>query len=415
MKESTSKSSAMNYGRCFQQISLEMNSAAQNASDIVIPNDIPGKASSVEMDLNLFNASIAFTMTTENTPKLSLESGNIQDLKGKNLLSTSDTSLELLTLLLRDDKVAIDLALKHDAPIIITADGLSALLQRPGNRLCRWKLPFKIIETSSLQKSSANKRSHVRQLIIFEDALPIPLYPRECLSQGFKKPVRNLLLKSIGTDENKQVHCTYHVITLSTIGINPSSIKVVVRTCVDLIDEKLHPVFNFVQLEYFPENREVQSCDDRASWMLHKIMEPNSFIFVFRVDPNSCSIIDIEEKSIAHIIASNDSAFDPKCHFGAAAGLFKGIESSSLPHGQYLVCCHQNDSSVSVHKSIDGISESNVIDLDLEFDNAVSVFTNEQALLDCFRMWEWPSTNQANIPYTFPLDLEKEETDADKK
>ena len=389
---------ALRYGNCFQEISLGTYSVTTSDFEIFFPSDVQNKFEQGMIDFDRFNNGRLLLPSIQRFPVLKVEKESIRKLKGQKLIGLKSDTTAIETVLLRNDDRAINIALEQEVSVIITENALLSLLQRPGDILSRWKIPFKTLDAQSTTPKS-QKRHRMRQLIMVDDPIPVALYPRECLSVGLKESIQSMLFEDNGSRNN----FVYNTITLNTSEENLSAIKVLVRSPAYVCGHDLIPVFCHIQLEYFPEHREIASCCERSNWMLNKVLFPESTSYLFHVDPNMCSIIDVEEISMAHILASTNNIFNPNLHFGAAASFLKSLESSSLPNNEYIACCVADKSVISIHKSV-GSNEENVeVDLVKEFDNANYVFTSETALMACFRMWEWDPTNEGVIPYTFPL------------
>jgi hypothetical protein len=319
--------------------------------------------------------------------------------------------------LLCEDDVAKSLALKHNVDIVLTSDTLEALLRHPEATDTRWTIPLSCVDVGT--KSCQN-------LIMFmEDPLPGISTPRECLSIGIKEALISHAVDTIADSSNIQGKKTY---TLLTIPYPTGEQRVLVRSCNYLLDENGKPLIMFSQLEYFSEQCGIEefTTHDHVVWLLHKILQDDCTIVVGRVDTISGEVLELEEKTVADALTTNEISVSERYldSLGAfekqdgandnATSLFyrmSTVLSATLliekkTEARHIICLPGRSNIISpqttatVHKA--QLEGSNIsIDVDKELnENAASVLLNKSTLQSCFRRWQWKSDR---LPYTFAL------------
>ena len=369
--------------------------------------------------------------------------------------------------MVRDDKKAMELALKYSAAIVTTSETLETLLRFPGQHSSKWMLP-------------CNTRKIGSKSITFLD-LPIAQAfssPRSCLEFGLQESMYQALLEKYQTSENdnekqsKRFHCVsqfaYSLWTLPTKNAGSAKdsrkpTRILVRTRIRLRDSasKL-PIRIRTRAEYFntpvsPESRrrkEIPNSYERSLWILDQILFGHQvFGLQYRIDPKTCEMAGWDTTSVAHAFASSETDGihgNPKSHHGnigpldhwkALIQLLQSIpsidvpntllclpglmvekknvvneitEESSVPTNNQQEQIRLDPFSVSVHSSCEDndpllSSSPGTIRLDKSvLDHAGAVILGDQAIRDCRREWEWDRNDL--VPNTFPiLDVDKTE------
>jgi hypothetical protein len=162
------------------------------------------------------------------------------------------------------------------------------------------------------------------------------------------------------------------------------------------------------QVEYFSErNDEIASSFDRSLWILDHYLFSRSV--VARIDPLSCQVLDWEETSVAHALATLDThvmAFPSSArscidHWHGFAQIIQAIPS--IGHkGKYMLCMpgrgpNLSAKSVSVHMETTG---EGALDLGTDLARAGEVKLGVEAIRSCIRQWVW---KQERVSYTFPV------------
>jgi hypothetical protein len=336
----------MYFGSCIQTVALHVERWEISDCDIYIPpldnyHITKGSRERRRFDLGEFHAKIILEEGSEGKSELGgsakvavgldqkLFDTATSDEMGKEtpLLLTSykgHTRESTSYCLLQNDDRAKKLALQHNVCVLLTSEALSVLLNRPGNKGCRWKIPV-FLET--IQAWNTNK-SGQKLLAIFEDPLPRSCNPREWMIRAFSGPLDEFILSSSSSVQlhNTSVSTTdqatssvseetqpqptfqfvYSLIKLPTSDCR-SSETFIVRSLNDIFDEENLPIHRVVKLEYFysPYSYlEEYTAYERVQWIKEKLLQPRSRVIVGRVDPCNGTLISLEEKNIAMALAS---------------------------------------------------------------------------------------------------------------
>ena len=238
--------------------------------------------------------------------------------------------------------------------------------------------------------------------------------PSTSVLTTFQKQNKKILVRSINFIYAKQMT----TLTNSTSSQNISSTNLISK-------HSMNPIRPLIQLEYFPERgMEEYTNNSRATWIIEKLLQPNAHIIVGRINPSTGKIHQIEEKSISSAISNPYFKLDH--HFIPLINFIKALKNIRV--GNHLLCLpaytHDNQglaqsipldhsTTVSVHTSCQTKSSNHysnhhnkdvVIDMEKECLESESVFMSKNALISCFRMWNWAEKDHpGQIPYTFPI------------
>lgn len=288
-------------------------------------------------------------------PELSTK--DVGDDSTSRKISPPSTDLAPPIEMIRDDKKAIELALKHSAAIVTTSETLETLLRLPGQHSSKWMLP-------------CNTRKMGSKSVTFLDLSIAQAFssPRSCLELGLQEGAYQTLLEKYQTSQNdkekKFEHMTpvsqnvYSLWTLPTKNAGSTKdsrkpIRILVRTQIRLRDStsKL-PIRIRTRVEYFntpvsPESRsrkEVPNSYERSLWILDQILFGHRvFGLQYRVDPKTCEVVGWDTTSVAHAFASSQaddiqsdskshhSNTSPLDHWKALIQLLQSIPSIDMP------------------------------------------------------------------------------------
>ena len=249
---------------------------------------------------------------------------------------------------LRDDDVAIKLATKFGATVVVSADVLEHVLTLDSWKCALW-----------------NREDGIR---ILEVPLPQPVLPRRCLEKGIES--------SLQLDGS--------LYTLLTIKSSSKVQQVLIR------GRRVSPR---VHIEYFAElGLEELSSHDKACWILDSIMEPLATMQLVRVSAKDWKTQARESISVAHAMASGNDVVTP---WNRLLSLFGSLDSMPID-GDYLLVCR--GLSVALHQANDKSIE---IDLGTVKETADAVNTSPAALLACARRWKWGDEDR--VEDTFPI------------
>jgi hypothetical protein len=360
--------------------------------------------------------------------------------------STSTTATRQAPLLLRDDETAKQLAIQHSATILTTLESLERLLQLPGENGTQWMMYASSVNTTR-EGSGTGTNLTIVDLPI---ALPF-VSPRQCLTSGFQLGLYQSMTMGGGSgngSENSsettaELQYTYTIWTLpqgptSRRGSSSSSIKVLVRSTICLLDATERPVSIRARVEYFPHRgKELATSYEKALWILDQLISQHLAITkTARICPHTCQVLEWIDTSVALAFGDQDAAavtagvvVDPMMHWQALIQLLQAIPMIAPKSGgsggggsgsDYILCLpgrldetttmnssNQASSSkaaasVSVHMQADAAANTPpTLDLDSIFPQAGSVLLTADAVRKCYpRGWKWETSNQ--IPYTFP-------------
>jgi len=339
--------------------------------------------------------------------------------------------------LLRNDKIALELAARHSVSIVTTSESLETLLQLPGEYSANWML----FSTKRSIEIPTSKSTSFMSVTI----LDIPLAqafssPRACLESGLQEGLYQSFQQqqqqelydnneTTETDNEKKeskllipsvIKYVYSLLTLpgkNKTGNNKirQPIRVLIRTLVRLKDStsKL-PVRLRAHVEYHDltshRRKEIPNSYERSLWILDQVLFGHKVCCLqYRIDPTTCTILGWDATSIAHAFAVS-SPSTPLDHWESLIQLLQSIPSIDI--SDCLLCLPGRvgeipigSFSVSVHapfeKTISGPTTATINFDNNILDQAGTVILSEQALRDCRREWEWNRPGQ--IPNTFPV------------
>jgi hypothetical protein len=449
----------MYFGSCIQTVALHVERCEISDCDIYVPpldsyhDTTKGSRERRRFDLGEFHAKVTLEEVSEGHSELGgsakiavgldqklLDTETSDEMGKETPLLTSykgHTREDISFCLLQNDDRAKKLALQHNVCVLLTSEAFSVLLNRPGNKGCRWKIP---VFLESIEAGNNNKSAQ-KLLTIFEDPLPRSCNPREWMIRAFSGPLDEFILSSSSsaqshstsisttdqatssvseeTQPQPTVQFVYSLIKLPTSD-KRSSETVIVRSVNDIFDEENLPIHRLVKLEYFysPYSYlEEYTAYERVQWIKEKLLQPRSRVIVGRVDPCNGTLIALEEKNIATALAAEkNSHFDPMPHFQVAGIIVKASKLLLKERNQHSCCymfcfpshCFDTSStaashSASIHPAV--TNDLPTICVRAELLAAESVLMNMDSLLSCFRMFEWDDKKKSGrISYTFPFD-----------
>mmetsp|Transcript_14006 Transcript_14006/g.20919 ORF Transcript_14006/g.20919 Transcript_14006/m.20919 type:complete len:665 (-) Transcript_14006:31-2025(-) len=336
--------------------------------------------------------------------KSTLENKTLQE--QRNILRVDSNTL------LSEDEKARELATKYDVDVVLSSNALEAMITSQ-----KWDLPILCDSSSSL----------VRPIVFFEDPIPAPSNPRECLTVGITEALYGQLLCNMNEGEEKVNHgngCNTY--TLLTLTLQTTKVKVLVRSRNYLFDSNNRPVILRGQVEYFSNyGMEDIPVHESAWWFIQKVLQPDCRLLLCRVDALSTRVIRIEEKSVADAILGHNPA-DSEIGLGTL-GRFESNGNVTVEHQIQMIVnvifgatrierdrrwgliCYPSrcDDGVShgvasVHKALGNNQKiSPCFEVEKAWKEAEAVFLNA---ID-FRLWTWE--NEDRVPYCFPLQEEK--------
>lgn len=312
-------------------------------------------------------------------------------------------------MLLRDDKTASDLAIKHKVSIMMTAETLESLLQLPGDLATQW-----IIYASTLSAKDKGEKDSSNIFLLDIPLAQAFLSPRACLEVGFQEGLYQWLgdrTENESQSPNPQIQYIYSLWILPPTGTTSSrrstTVRILVRSTIRLVSDGL-PVRFRSRVEYFPERgQELPTSYEKALWILDQlVLGASTMTRTARIDPRTCQVLGWEETSVAHAFAGDlgSSTTDPMMHWQGLLQLLQSVPT--IGHGSDgLLCLPGRDIqaplvSVSVNAK-SGPAEESVVDLDTVFQQAGAVVLNADALRRCPRDWKWEDDER--VPFTFPL------------
>jgi hypothetical protein len=379
--------------------------------------------------------------------------------------------------LLRNDTTALKLAAAHSASIVTTLETLEVLLRMPGDYSSQWMLTVKKVPRPAEHHHQQQDDSVTSSVVLLD--LPIAQAystPRECLEKGLQEGLYQAMSGENTTGENGgdavpgSAAAPSFVYSLWTLPNPPSAtnkkrVNVLIRVPVRSVDPTTkRPQVLRAHVEYFwhgravdgtnrpaaagappppPDHgREIPNSYETALWILDHVLLGNEVSsHWYRIDPDTCSVLERDVVSIAHAFAISNSRTtpqggggttgDPLDHWQTTIQLLHAILTIDVPDS--LLCLpgritstpattttpggasNSTDDprpsvtvtkldpfSVSVHAAIAPAAPSNaVIDVESMLERAGAVLLNDSALRDCRREWEWHRPEQ--IPNTFPI------------
>ena len=317
-------------------------------------------------------------------------------------------------MLLRDDKTAKELAIKHKASIVTTAETLESLLQLPGDLATQWII---YASTLSAKDKGGNEKDYSSNIFLLDVPLAQAfLSPRACLEAGFQEGLYQWLGGSTGDESQSpdpQIQYMYSLWILPppttiTLSRRSTPVRVLVRSTIRLVSDGC-PVRFRSRVEYFPERgAELPTSYEKALWILDQlVLGASAMTCTARIDPRTCEVLGWEETSVAHAFAGDlgtTSTTDPMMHWQGLLQLLQSVPT--IGHGtDGLLCLPGRDIqaplvSVSVNAK-SGPQEESVVDLDTVFQQAGAVVLNADALRRCPRDWKWEDDER--VPFTFPI------------
>lgn len=366
------------------------------------------------------------------------------------------------SLLINDNK-ALELATSYDASLILSDQCLTKLLQTPGLKSTVWKTHLTVSPNG---------------IGILEDPLPQACPTRDALTEGYEESLFQYLCTKSKTSsvsytttsdsstelekDQDSVEYVYTVITLpdpkiyetsdlssekrhsrSTQKKSSSEIKVLVRSTNHFyIQSKKNPLKYLIKLNYDFSREENLTSYEYCRRELERMLQP------------TCKQIHIEInvyngkfhvcRDVTSLKSEEKEENLTKYHFMPFLKLMYAIHqsllstrdtnkrSSSGPSKSkfYLLSLDRCKTSATVHEAISSQQQqlNDKISIEKELEDAKSVYTSQEALMTCFRMYKWPSHSnmydpnnkidtihypyqKSRIPFTFPF-CEEMEKDA---
>jgi hypothetical protein len=348
--------------------------------------------------------------------------------------------------LLRNDSIALELAVRNSCRIVTTIETLEEMLHLPGESSTDW-----MVTTTTTHESNVT-------------ILDLPVIrpfssPRACLEYSFLQSLYGMCNEGKakpqtipGSSSEDSTRYQYYVFVLPSINpttINRSlhgqqkSIRILVRAPSRLIDETIQqPVILQAHIEYFSDQgrqKEIMDSYERSIMVLRLALfgPDNAQSYLVRINPIDCQIAAVDYMSmsslintppgypsmnplphlqnmiqILHSIPTLDAADSILCLPGRRTDTNNNSagakDSSSLSNHQQQQI-RLDPYSITVHRGLrpDRQTEKAVavppatVDLESVLEQAGTVRLGESALKSCRRDWEWHHEGQ--IPQTFPL------------
>jgi hypothetical protein len=366
---------------------------------------------------------------------------------------------------IQSDEQALELAKKHGAAMVTTAETLLVLL-----RTCisskppatSWIVPVSRNHQKDVDYSNrtinSSSRNNNSDLIILESPTQLSYSStREWMTAGIEEGLNQWLEQSssstttagskgkgkIDADSNisSSSPCyTYTLLTLPSPARNKPC-RVLVRQQDRFFCASGNcPLRTHVHLEYFFDRgqREIPSILDKAVWMLDYVLQPLCRVVVAKVDPCNCRILEWNDVSLAHALTLPSSL--PK----SLLPMFDDDVNSSMDHlwqqldhlltmaiptigpGQHVLCYparfgttmthdpsrQPRHHSMSVHQPPHsfggGRNEEVLVDLSVEIPQARAMNAEQlkrlvepDAIRRCYRPWQWQTTAE-NVESQIP-------------
>ena len=454
--------SAKVYGaKCVQEISLQGVAAAteqmsSHSSKRRRKQNGGSTAGARAFDIKSYSARIVHSTPSNGVGRLrrdwaadqsSLSSTSLRPATSPRRNNPARASASSIQPIAQDD-MAARLASEHGVDAVMTADTFVELLRRPGEADSRWMVP--------LSRANGDDCS----LVLLEEPIPRRATTREYLTKAYEESVYESAGRLVsaevnnGQEMNSLSQSVYTVISLPGSSPQDAPCKVLVRSINTLLsDDGNHqrPIYLDVHLEYFNERGLVEQIPRhrRATWLAHKLLQPDCQLMSVRVDPNTSRMISVSEKSVAHALAGSDKSsmvahayrasadcgnllhlteFDASAQFEAMERVVRASTTCKfsgnlggllcLP-GRGLSSATTNKAvTVSVHQEVEGdagaaadsntTADQDLIKIGTEIEEADAVFTGQAALMSCFVPWEWRDDPEiTRIPFTFPVHAER--------
>jgi hypothetical protein len=312
--------------------------------------------------------------------------------------TTVQNHLESPALLCEDESAKL-LVIEHGIDVVMTVNALESIL-----RSKEWNLPVLPIDNT----------------VFVEDPVPTPTGPRECLSYGLTKGLMQQIMLAHSKTGTTDTLCGEFYYTTFTLKNRGNSTKVLVRSFVSLEDDSGNPILLDCNPNYFSDlGEEEPSGNDRAYWLIQKLLLPDSTLLSCSIDVETCLLGLISEKRIADALETNETITAEK-GIGTLGVLEDVLVGTTLEHSlqtltnvlsgmamiekaaeYFLVILSDNMNGIaSVHKSNKDYC-NDLIDIRNIFRDSVNVFQNLSWLVTHeYRQWKW---NHKRIPYSFPF------------
>ena len=317
-----------------------------------------------------------------------------------------------------EDEVAKALALEHDVDMVVTSDTLETFLKHPEAFNTNWCIPISYINVGTADSQS---------LVLFlENPLPSVATPRECLSVGTQEALISHAIHSTGnTVPSLKGEDVY---TLLNINRPDRHQKVLVRSRNYLVNQNSQPTLIFSKLDYFAKHGlEEYTAHERAVWLLHKMLQGDSHIFVGRVDVTNMHILNFELKGVAEALTPLDPSTserhldtlgqfemvgsNEKCLeslFGVMVDILSSVSLIAKKTEVNHMLCYpgrKENAAISSIPTVTVHSNQNVNDIFIDVtkeleEKATAVLLNEHSLRSCFRLLQW---KHDRLPYTFTV------------
>ena len=427
------------FSKYSQAISLpkdpsDMNLKEDGSMDLLIEPTASNHHRSESISLDLFSSKIVsvpqiVSEEVSNVAKISLH--EISSLKGTSLLSSFNPKSYTYACdssLLLEDQHAHSLAIEHGASVIVSSSALNSLIQIPGKASTRWKIPFTIQSQNDLMKRSnlQQRNTNTRKTIsIVEDPLPESCTTRDNLTIGMEhamiQTLWNHAYQKCPSKPSTNKPTFQYVYTLlniphpkhisKTIPILVRSINTIFVSSPNSIDtNNTVPLRHQIQLEYFSERGwEDPTNTQRAIWVLEKLLQPTSHLFLLRINPETGNIMKLDETTIAN--ATSSPTFSLSSHVSPLIHVLFGLQHVppgkhilSLPSSSHRVSVYTHSNSSTTSSSTSPNEPPQGIQIKQQLQASESVFRSTDALMSCFRMWTWMEMDHpGRIPYTFPI------------
>ena len=343
---------------------------------------------------------------------------NLEEFKGSQLTVPLKVSKRVC---LTEDEVAKKLAIKHNAEVVITAEAMEALLQRPESGHTNWKIPIcsELVTNikSDLEEQTNHSTNQERRITFIDDPIPSQSTAREWLTKGIQEALYQLIVSKLSLVDEIYFQNVYTLLTLpSNSSFAQKSTTVLVRSRNFLSDDKQSqdPVQLFTQLQYFPERGlEELSSHEKSIILLKKMLQPSCKVYASQINPKNVTILDFQELYTELFLGAGDILDVNILLNGKIGDIYKNFQTMmnaisgakmtrigwnilSLPGVNVISSAL---TTISVHPSLQGNSDNETINIDKEFANAESVLLSDDVLIKCFKMWTW---NSPCSVFTYP-------------
>ena len=419
------------FGKCYQEISVKSSLVSTDTRTFenaymasLVTKAEQGKRYNIDLNgperisMHMFSPRLVEKDSNIDLPSIKK---NLEEFKGIQLTVPLEVSKHTC---LVEDEIAKKLAITHNAEVVITAEAMEVLLQRPARDHTNWKMPtyseLVTNHTSGFVGRTSHSTNHERRITFIDDPIPSQSTAREWLTKGIQEAIYQFIVSKLSLSDKINFQNVYTLLTIpSNASLAQKPTTVLVRSRNFLAEEKQSqvPVQLFTQLQYFPERGlEELSSHEKSIILLKKMLQPSCKIYAAQINPKSVTILDFQElytelflgvgNTLDVNILLNGKIGDIYKNFQTMMNAISGAQMTrigwnilSLPGVNVISSAL---TTISVHPSIQGNCDDETIDIDKEFANAESVLLSPDVLVKCFKMWTW---NSPRSIFTYPSQL----------